>query len=69
MVQSIHGSYKVTYHPDGPEGEPWEVDFTPPFRRIDMIKDLEKELGAKLPSADELHTAGRMIDIQLSVYR
>jgi lysyl-tRNA synthetase class 2 len=37
MVHAIKGSYKVKYHPDGPEGKELEIDFTPPFRRISMI--------------------------------
>lgn len=56
MVKNITGGYKVKYQPDGSEGESWEVDFTPPFKRLDMFKDLEKELGEKLPSAEQLHT-------------
>lgn len=31
----------------GPEGEAVEVDFTPPFKRLDMIPDLEKALNTK----------------------
>ncbi len=58
MVKSITGGYKITYQPEGPDGETWEVDFTPPFRKLDMMKDLEKELGVKLPAADQLHTPG-----------
>lgn len=54
MVRSIHGTYKVKYHPDGPEGEEVEIDFTPPFKRIAMIPELEKALGVKFPPADEL---------------
>ncbi|KAI1298414.1 Lysine--tRNA ligase [Halotydeus destructor] len=49
MAKSIHGSYKVTYHPDGPEGEPMEIDFTPPFKRLNMLQELEKELKVKMP--------------------
>lgn len=56
MVQSIFGSTKVTYHPQGPDGEVWEVDFTPPFRRLHMIRDLEKCLNTSLPPATELTT-------------
>merc|ERR1739838_77166 len=56
MVKQIFGSYKVTYHPDGPEGEAKEIDFTPPFKRLRMFPDLEKALGTKLPSPDTLHT-------------
>jgi len=56
MVMAIFGSYKVTYHPDGPEGEPKEIDFTPPFRKLRMFPDLEAALGCKLPSPTDLHT-------------
>ncbi|KAK7863618.1 hypothetical protein R5R35_006157 [Gryllus longicercus] len=54
MVKSIHGTYKIVYHPDGPEGEPVQVDFTPPFKRISMMASLEKALNTKLPEADKL---------------
>ncbi|XP_076654207.1 lysyl-tRNA synthetase isoform X2 [Halictus rubicundus] len=56
MVKTIHGSYKVTYHPEGPEGEAVEIDFTPPFRRVPMIKTLEEVLKIKFPPADQLNT-------------
>ncbi|CAL8380368.1 unnamed protein product [Arctogadus glacialis] len=49
MVKHITGGYKVTYHPEGPEGQAYEIDFTPPFRRICMTGDLEKEMGVKFP--------------------
>ncbi|XP_003486141.1 lysine--tRNA ligase isoform X3 [Bombus vosnesenskii] len=56
MVKAIHGSYKITYHPDGPEGEAIEIDFTPPFKRVSMIKTLEEILKFKLPLPDKLNT-------------
>ncbi|KAG7267127.1 hypothetical protein CRUP_021777 [Coryphaenoides rupestris] len=49
MVKEITGGYKITYHPDGPEGEAIEIDFTPPFRRLSMTGDLEKQMGVKFP--------------------
>lgn len=49
MVKYLTGGYKIKYHPDGPEGKEVEIDFTPPFRRISMTKDLEKVLGVKFP--------------------
>lgn len=57
MIKSIHGSYKITYHPDGLEGETVEIDFTPPFKRLSMIKTLEEVLKIKLPSADKLNNS------------
>lgn len=32
MVKDIHGSYKIQYHPNGPDHPPVEIDFTPPFK-------------------------------------
>ncbi|KAJ0056241.1 hypothetical protein NL108_004526, partial [Boleophthalmus pectinirostris] len=52
MVKHITGGYKVTYHPDGPEGQAFELDFTPPFRRVSMTHDLEKIMGVKFPPTD-----------------
>ncbi|XP_077687108.1 lysine--tRNA ligase isoform X2 [Eretmochelys imbricata] len=56
MVKHITGSYKVTYHPDGPEGHAYEIDFTPPFRKISMVHELERILGMKLPATDHFET-------------
>lgn len=56
MVKSIHGSYKIKYHPEGPDGKEFEVDFTPPFKRVSMISSLEEILKVKFPSATELNT-------------
>uniref|UniRef100_A0A0K0F1X2 Lysine--tRNA ligase n=1 Tax=Strongyloides venezuelensis TaxID=75913 RepID=A0A0K0F1X2_STRVS len=56
-VQQIHGTHKITYRPNGPETEPvYEVDFTPPFKRIDMITGLEDILKVKFPPADTFGT-------------
>lgn len=56
MVKHIHGSYKIVYHPEGPDGPSQEIDFTPPFRRISMVHELEKVLGKKLPPTDQFDT-------------
>ncbi|XP_014600815.1 PREDICTED: lysine--tRNA ligase isoform X1 [Polistes canadensis] len=56
MVKTIHGSYKIPYCPNGPDGEVVEIDFTPPFKRIPMMKTLEEILNVKLPDADKLDT-------------
>jgi len=47
MVKDITGSFKINYHPD-PDNNPdqtLEIDFTPPWRRISMMEELEKSLG------------------------
>lgn len=57
MVKSIHGTYKIKYHPDGPEGDEVEIDFTPPFKRVKMLPTLEKILKEKFPSPSEFTSA------------
>ncbi|CAJ1975890.1 unnamed protein product [Sphenostylis stenocarpa] len=50
MVKELtKGSYKIKYHADGIDKEPIEIDFTPPFRRIDMIEELEKMADLNIP--------------------
>lgn len=56
MVKAIRGSYKVIYHPEGPEGPEQELDFTPPFKRVSMIKTLEEKLQVKFPAADTFNS-------------
>ncbi|GMH33872.1 hypothetical protein BSKO_01706 [Bryopsis sp. KO-2023] len=50
MVLALKGSYKIMYNndPDG-KGEPFEIDFTPPWPRLSMVAELEKELGVTIP--------------------
>ncbi|KAH8387154.1 hypothetical protein KR093_005039, partial [Drosophila rubida] len=57
MVKAIHGSYKIKYHPEGPDGIEQELDFTPPFKRVSMIQTLEEKLQVKFPAADTFNTA------------
>lgn len=58
LVMEVCGSYKIAYHPDGkvlPDGSPGrqiEVDFTPPFRRVSMVSELEKKLRVVLSDPD-----------------
>ena len=55
----IHGTYKLTYHPvEGDSEKVFEVDFTPPFRRVKMIPELEKQLNVTFPPATEFHSPG-----------
>lgn len=61
IVKHITGGYKITYHPDGPEGQAYEADFTPPFRRLSMTHDLEKVMGVKFPPADSYNTDGKNV--------
>ena len=57
MVKAITGGYKVVYHPDRTDsdpGEALEVDFTPPFRRISMLSELQKVVGVTFPDFEDL---------------
>lgn len=56
MVKEITGSYVIQYQPEGPEGEAISIDFSRPWKRIDMITTLEEKLGVKFPPSDQLHT-------------
>jgi lysyl-tRNA synthetase class 2 len=49
MVKEITGTYKLRYHANGPDKEPIEIDCTPPFRRISMLKGLEEIAGITIP--------------------
>ncbi|KAF8072993.1 Kars1 [Scenedesmus sp. PABB004] len=49
MVFELKGSYKITYHADGPDKPPIEIDFSPPWRRMSMLADLEAAMGETLP--------------------
>lgn len=58
MVKYVTGGYKVKYHPEGPDGPEWEVDYSPPFKRVSMIPELEKILTVKFPAATEFASEG-----------
>ncbi|KAL3644670.1 hypothetical protein CASFOL_009850 [Castilleja foliolosa] len=49
MVKELTGGYKIKYHANGSDQEPIEIDFTPPFRRIDMIEELERIANLSIP--------------------
>ncbi|CAF1704101.1 unnamed protein product, partial [Brassica napus] len=50
MVKELTGGYKIKYHANGYDKEPIEIDFTPPFRRIEMIGELEKVANLNIPN-------------------
>lgn len=49
MVKELTGGYKIKFHANGMDKEPIEIDFTPPFRRIDMIEELERMANLDIP--------------------
>lgn len=59
MVKYLNkGETKVLYHPEG-QGEgkkEYEIDFARPWKRFDMIEELEKKLNVKFPPGETLHT-------------
>jgi lysyl-tRNA synthetase class 2 len=49
MVMSIHGTYKIVYKPSAEYPERI-VDFTPPFKRVNMIEGLEAAGNFTMPT-------------------
>ena len=51
IVKDITGSYVIEYHPEGKgEGKPVQkVDFSPPWRRVNMVEAVEEALGTTIP--------------------
>ena len=49
VLEVNNGSYLVTYHHDGPDSEPVQIDFKPPWKRISMISGLEEALEVTFP--------------------
>jgi len=74
MVLKFTGGYQIKYHPEGKDefdkktgqkltNKPeWVIDFKPPFKKIDMIEELEKELKVKLPENLESEETRKMLD-------
>lgn len=60
----MFGSYKVKFHPkqqdselgEGNLGDPIEIDFTPPFKKVYLIDELEKKLNFKLSDGFDFYT-------------
>lgn len=50
IVSKVNGSLEVTITT---EKGPLTIDFSKPFQRIDMIAELEKQLGEKLPPLED----------------
>lgn len=58
MVKEVTGSYIIKYHPDPSDAEKtYELNFTRPWKRMNMIEELEKRFDVKFPAGDQLHTA------------
>eukprot|EP00004_Rigifila_ramosa_P024504 TRINITY_DN7124_c0_g1_i1.p1 TRINITY_DN7124_c0_g1~~TRINITY_DN7124_c0_g1_i1.p1 ORF type:complete len:634 (-),score=155.96 TRINITY_DN7124_c0_g1_i1:38-1915(-) len=68
MVYSIKGSYKITYHANGMDQPPVEIDFSPPWKRLPMVATLEKEAGVKIPTDLESPEANQFLS-QLALER
>ncbi|KAL9055781.1 MAG: hypothetical protein Q9162_003315 [Coniocarpon cinnabarinum] len=54
MVFHALGKYETTYHTQS--GEELHVNWAKPWRRVDLIPELEKQTGEKFPPGDQLHT-------------
>jgi lysyl-tRNA synthetase, class II len=59
MVKEITGSFVIKYKPD-PASEEIEIDFTPPFKRVNMVEAIEEKTGTKIP-LDDLDVAHKIL--------
>ncbi|CAM0947002.1 unnamed protein product [Alopecurus aequalis] len=59
MVKKLTGGYKVMYH--GKSIERFEIDFEPPFARIDMIRGLEDMADLKIPARGSIQRRGQQV--------
>jgi lysyl-tRNA synthetase class 2 len=62
MVLNIKGSYKIEYHADGPDAPPVEIDFTPPWRRVSLVEEVEAKSGIKIPRNFEDPATVKILD-------
>ena len=74
MVLKFTGGYEIKYHPEGKDeidkktgkkltNKPeWLINFKPPFKRIEMIPELEKELKVKFPENLETEETRKFLD-------
>lgn len=54
MVKKVTGGHETTFHTQ--HGETYNVNWAKPWRRIEMMPELEKATGEKFPPGDQLHT-------------
>jgi lysyl-tRNA synthetase class 2 len=49
LVKSVFNSYTFKYLPHG-SAEELTVDFTPPFKRLNLVEEIEKAIGETIPT-------------------
>lgn len=54
MVQAVTGGQETIFHTQS--GEEMKVNWSRPWRRVEMMPALEEACGEKFPPSDELHT-------------
>ncbi|KAI4154139.1 MAG: hypothetical protein LQ340_001875 [Diploschistes diacapsis] len=55
LVKHVQGTHETTYHTQ--TGETYHVNWSAPWKRIQMIPALEEACGEKFPPGEQLHTA------------
>ena len=55
LVKHVKGTHETTYHTQ--TGETYHVNWSAPWKRIQMIPALEEACGEKFPAGEQLHTA------------
>ena len=67
LVKSINDSMILKY--TDRFSKEWEIDFTPPYQKIDLVKDLEKELDESIPLEEDDDVMEEFLNKMLSKYQ
>ncbi|GAW82074.1 lysine--tRNA ligase [Plasmodium gonderi] len=64
LVLHLFGTHKILYNKDGPDKEPIEIDFTPPYPKVSLVEELEKLTNITLEQPfDSPETINKMITL------
>lgn len=63
MVEHVCGSKVIQYHPDGHDKPAVNIDFTPPYKEIDMLVELRNQ-GVTIPEDLTTEEAREILDKQ-----
>lgn len=64
LVLKLKGTHKTLYHKEGKDKAPLEINWAPPYRRVNMIEELERKLGEPLPCPTTFDTPEAVVTLK-----